>query len=128
PYRVAQSAGHLRGPISALLPLSLWAFERSRRGSRWWLAGAAAALASIPFSDVHLALGAIPFFVLYALLRGGRLAALAAAVPAVVAAMVVGHFSTTGIGAGGRSLREVAHYSATRLDFVLRPHPNGTER
>ena len=31
PYRVAQSAGHLRGPISALLPLSLWAFERSRR-------------------------------------------------------------------------------------------------
>src|SRR5438874_2184140 len=35
PYRVAQSAGHLRGPISALIPLALWAFERSRRGSRW---------------------------------------------------------------------------------------------
>ena len=35
PYRVAQSAGHLRGPISALLPLSLWALERGRRGS-WW--------------------------------------------------------------------------------------------
>jgi hypothetical protein len=127
PYRVAQSAGHLRGPISVLLPLSLWAFERSRRGSRWWLAGAAAALASIPFSDVHLALGAIPFFVLYALLRGGRIGAAAAAVPAVVAALVVGHFSTTGIGAGGRSLREVAHYSATGLDFVTRHPRHGLE-
>ena len=127
PYRVAQSAGHLRGPISVLLPLSLWAFERSRRGSRWWLAGAAAALASIPFSDVHLALGAIPFFVLYALLRGGRIAAVATAVPAVVGALVVGHFSATGIGAGGRSLREVAHYSATGLDFVTRHPRHGLE-
>jgi hypothetical protein len=127
PYRVAQSAGHLRGPISVLLPLSLWAFERSLRGSRWWLAGAAAALASIPFSDVHLALGAIPFFVLYALMRGGRIAAVGAAVPAVVAALVVGHFSTTGIGAGGRSLREVAHYSATGLDLVTRHPRHGLE-
>jgi hypothetical protein len=127
PYRVAQSAGHLRGPISALLPLSLWAFERSRHGSRWWLAGAAAALGSIPFSDVHLALGSIPFFVLYALLRGGRVGAVAAAVPAVAAALVVGHFSTSGIGAGGRSLREVAHYSATGLDFVTRHPRHGLE-
>src|SRR5580765_4982633 len=69
PYRVAQSAGHLLGPISVLIPLALWAFERSRRGSRWWLAGAGAALASIPFSDVHLALGAVPFFALYAVCR-----------------------------------------------------------
>ena len=36
PYRVAQSAGHLRGPISTLLPLSLWALERGRHGSPWW--------------------------------------------------------------------------------------------
>ena len=127
PYRVAQSAGHLRGPISALLPLALWAFERSQRGSRWWLAGAAAALASIPFSDVHLALGAIPFFLLYALCRGGRLWALAATVPAVGAALLVGHFSTSGIGSGGRSLREVRHYSATGLDFVTRHPRHGLE-
>jgi hypothetical protein len=127
PYRVAQSAGHLRGPISVLLPLALWAFERSRRGSRWWLLGAAAALASIPFSDVHLALGAIPFFLLYALLRGGRLGAVAAAAPAVAAGLLVGHFSTSGIGAGGRSLREVAHYSATGLDFVTRHPRHGLE-
>ena len=127
PYRVAQSAGHLRGPISALLPLALWAFERSRRGSRWWLAGAAAALASIPFSDVHLALGAIPFFLLYALCRGGRLGALAATAPAVAAALLVGHYSTSGIGSGGRSLREVSHYSATGLDFVTRHPRHGLE-
>src|SRR5262245_41558549 len=30
PYRVQQSVGHLLGPISILLPLSLWAFERRR--------------------------------------------------------------------------------------------------
>jgi len=127
PYRVAQSAGHLRGPIAVLLPLALWALERSRHGSRWWLVGAAAALASIPFSDVHLALGAIPFFLLYALLRGGRLGAVAAAAPAVAAGLLVGHFSTSGIGAGGRSLREVAHYSATGLDFVTRHPRHGLE-
>jgi hypothetical protein len=127
PYRVAQSAGHLRGPISVLLPLALWAFERSRRGSGWWLVGAAAALGSIPFSDVHLALGAIPFFLLYAVLRGGRLGAVLAAAPAVAAGLLVGHFSTSGIGAGGRSLREVAHYSATGLDFVTRHPRHGLE-
>ena len=127
PYRVAQSAGHLRGPISALLPLALWAFERWRRGSGWWLVGAAAALASIPFSDVHLALGAIPFFLLYALCRGGRLGAVAATAPAVAAALLVGHFSTSGIGSGGRSLREVSHYSATGLDFVTRHPRHGLE-
>jgi len=127
PYRVAQSAGHLRGPVSMLLPLALWAFERSRRGSRWWLIGAGAALASIPFSDVHLALAAIPFFLLYALCRGGRAGAVLATVPALAAALLVGHFSTSGIGAGGRSLREVRHYSATGLDFVTRHPRHGLE-
>jgi hypothetical protein len=126
PYRVAQSAGHLRGPISALLPLALWALERSRRGSRLWLVGAAAALASIPFSDVHLALGAIPFFLLYALCRGSWPGALASA-PAIGAALLVGHFSTSGIRSGGRSLREVSHYSATGLDLVTRHPRHGLE-
>lgn len=126
PYRVAQSAGHLRGPISVFLPLSLWALERGRRGSRWWYVGAAAALGSIPFSDVHLALGAIPFFVLYALVRRAWVGALAA-VPAVAAELLVGHFSASGIGSGGRSLREVARYSATGLDFVTRHPRHGLE-
>ena len=132
PYRVAQSAGHLRGPISTLLPLALWAFERSRRGSLWWLVGAGAALASIPFSDVHLALGAIPFFALYAVCRSRdpRVlagAALATAV-AVGAALLVGDRAVSGsIGSGGRTLREVSHYSADGLDFVTRHPRHGLE-
>jgi hypothetical protein len=36
PYRVQQSVGHLLGPISILLPLSLWAFERGGSGCRPW--------------------------------------------------------------------------------------------
>jgi hypothetical protein len=132
PYRVAQSAGHLRGPISILLPLALWAFERSRRGSRWWLAGAGAALASIPFSDVHLALGAVPFFALYAVCRSRDALVLAGAALATLAAvgtgLLVGHFAVSGsIGAGGRSLREVSHYSADGLDFVTRHPRHGLE-
>ena len=43
PYRVEQSVGHLLGPISILLPVSLWAFER--RG---------AAIAGGPHSPVAL--------------------------------------------------------------------------
>ncbi|HEV2712748.1 MAG TPA: hypothetical protein VGU26_06610, partial [Gaiellaceae bacterium] len=67
PYRAVQGgAGHLLAWIAMILPLSLWAWER-----RWFVVSAAA-LASIPLSgQVHLALGAIPFFALYALLRGG---------------------------------------------------------
>jgi hypothetical protein len=131
PYRVAQSAGHLRGPVSALLPLALWAFERSLRGTRWWLVGAALALASIPFSDVHLALGAVPLFLLYALCRTREWAVLAGAAAAtalgVGTGLLVGHFAASGIGAGGRSLREVARYSATGLDFVSRHPRHGLE-
>jgi hypothetical protein len=132
PYRVAQSAGHLRGPISTLLPLALWAFERSRRGSRWWLAAAGAALASIPFSDVHLALGAVPFFALYAVCRSRDAQVLAGAalgaLAAVGAALLVGHFAVSdSIGSGGRTLREVSHYSADGLDFVSRHPRHGLE-
>ena len=132
PYRVAQSAGHLRGPVSVLLPLALWAFERARRGSRWWLAVAGAALASIPFSDAHLALGAVPFFLLYAvcrtrdpLLLGGALLGVLAGIGAGV---LVQHVAISGsISSGGRSLREVAHYSADGLDFVTRHRRHGLE-
>ena len=132
PYRVVQSAGHFRGPISILLPLALFAFERSRRGSRWWLALSAAALASIPFSDLHLALGAIPFFLLYAACRTRDVrvlvgAALAAALAVGAGFLVVGLTVPGSIGSGGRSLREVAHYSAQGLDFVTRHSRHGPE-
>jgi hypothetical protein len=132
PYRVAQSAGHLRGMIAVLLPLALWAFERSRLGSRWWLGLAGVSIASIPFSDQHLALGAVPFFLVYALCRTRdpvRLAGAAAGVAlAVGAGLLVGKLAISGsIASGGRSLEEVAFYSADGLDFVSRHRRHGQE-
>lgn len=133
PYRVQQSTGHLLGPISLLLPLSLWAWERARRGSPAWHALAAGALASIPLSgQVHLALGAIPFFCLYAVCRSrerrplvgaGVAAAVAVASGALVQRTVIAH----SLEAGGRSLAEVAFYSADWQDFVTRHQRHGSE-
>jgi hypothetical protein len=126
PYRVEQSVGHLLGPISMLLPVSLWAFERARNGSRWWLALAGAALASIPLSgQVHLALGAIPFFLAYALCRtrDGRLwlAAAAGALAAVGAGLVVRQtVIARSTQSGGRTLNEITFYSARVGDFFSR--------
>jgi hypothetical protein len=126
PYRVEQSVGHLLGPISILLPLSLWAFERARRGSRRWLAVAAGALASIPLSgQVHLALGAIPFFLAYAFGRtrdwrlwlGAGAGVLAAVAAGIVVRQTVIDQSTQ---SGGRSLDEIASYSAGVGDFFSR--------
>src|SRR5712691_9468803 len=126
PYRVEQSVGHLLGPISVLLPLALWAFERARRGSAWWLGLSAAALASIPLSgQVHLALGAIPFFLAYALCRtrdrrlwlGAGAGAIAAIAGGLVVRRTVIEQSTQ---SGGRSLDEISFYSAHVGDFVSR--------
>jgi hypothetical protein len=126
PYRVLQSIGHLLGPISILLPLGLWAFERSRRGSDWWLVLSGAAIASIPLSgQVHLALGAIPFFVAYALCRtrdprllvGAALSAVAAVGAGILVRETLIKGSTE---SGGRKLAEIARYSANVGDFVSR--------
>jgi hypothetical protein len=121
PYLQAQwSAGHLLAWSATLLPLSLYAVERARKGSLWWLVLAGAALASVPLSgQLHLALGVIPFFVLYALVRLPWAALLA--VPALAAgllanALVVRH--TT--GARSRSFHQVEHYSAGLSGFVSR--------
>ena len=133
PYRVAQSTGHFRGPISILLPLALYAFERSRKGSRWWLALSGAALGSIPFSDIHLALAAIPFFLLYVVLRSYRrprelIGGVVAGVVGVGASLLVAGLTIPGsITGGGRSLQEVALYSAEGLDFVTRHVRTGLE-
>src|SRR5919201_841182 len=88
PYRTVQSLGHLLGPITILLPLALYALERGRRGSSWWLAAAAAALVSIPLSgQVHVALAAIPFFLAYALVRTRERRVLVGAVAGALAAV-----------------------------------------
>ena len=113
PYRVAQSTGHLLGPVSMLLPLSLYGVER-RRG---WLA--AAALASIPLSgQVHLALGAIPFVLAYALARGRPWLGTGAAAAGVAAGL--GVWAATLRDTAERPYSEVERYSATLLDFVRR--------
>jgi hypothetical protein len=126
PYRVQQSVGHLLGPISILLPLCLYSFERARRGSAWWLALSGAALASIPFSgQVHLALGAIPFALAYAvcrtrdrrLLAGAGAGALAAVAAGVLVRETLIKGSTQ---SGGRSLDEISRYSAEVGDFLSR--------
>ena len=134
PYRVQQSTGHLLGPISMLLPLALWAWERGRRGSAWWHVLAGASLASIPLSgQVHLALGAIPFFFLYAVCRTRErrplIGAAAIAVAAIAAGVVVDRtvIAHSLEAAAGRSLAEVTFYSADWQDLVTRHQRHGSE-
>jgi hypothetical protein len=124
PYRVNQSVGHLLGPVAMLLPLALWAVER-RRG---WLV--VAATASIPLSgQVHLALGTTPFVLAYALLRRrARSAAIVAAVASAALGLAYQWLVIRGsIEAGGRSLAEVASYSAQWQDFLSRTKRHGSE-
>ena len=134
PYRLEQTAaGHLLAPISALLPLSLWTFERARRGSRWWLIPSALAIASIPASgQVHLALGAVPFYLAYVLVRTRAPWPVVGAVVGIALAAAAGVlvWLTTiegSIGEGGRSLRQVGRFSADWLDFVVRHDRHGSE-
>ena len=113
PYRVAQSTGHLLGPISMLLPLALYGVERRLA----WLA--AAALASIPLSgQVHLALGAIPFVLAYALARRRVRLGTTAAAAGVGAGVLV--WALTLRDSIERPYAEVERYSASLGDFVAR--------
>jgi hypothetical protein len=113
PYRVAQSTGHLLGPISMLLPLALYGVERRRT----WLT--AAALASIPLSgQVHLALGAIPFVLAYAFARGRASLGAVAAAGGVAAGVLVWALSLR--DAAERPYAEVERYSASLGDFLER--------
>jgi len=125
PYLQAQwSAGHLLAWIAMLLPLSLFAVERARRGSKWWLLLAGTALTLIPLSgQLHFALGAIPFFALYGLVRLRW--AVALVLPALGAGLLANFAVVRGTtGASGRSFRQVEHYSAGPTDFLSR---NGGE-
>jgi hypothetical protein len=131
PYRVAQSSGHLLGPVSALLPGMLWAVERRR------FALAGAALVAIPLSgQLHLALGAIPLVLGYALVRTRERRALigaaAGAVAAIAAGIAVKDVGVEGsIADQGRSLGAIGFFSPDWQDFVFRelrhPPPIGPE-
>jgi hypothetical protein len=124
PYRSIQtSGGHLLGPVAMLLPLSLWALETRRR----WLA--VAAIASVPLSgQVHLALGAILFFLAYAAVRRQTIAGLVGAGASTAAGVLVWLTEIRGTtGASGRSFGDVGRYSAELLDFVTRHSRHGFE-
>ena len=124
PYRAVQGgAGHLLAWIGMLLPLSLWAWERRL----YWLT--AAALATVPLSgQVHLALGALPFVVAYALLRGGdRRWAGGALAAGLGAGLVVWTVSIRGSIGSSRSFAQVERYSADLADFVSRDPRHGLE-
>jgi hypothetical protein len=131
PYLAGQaSAGHLLAWVAMLLPLALFAWERGVRRSPWWLAVSAGALASIPLSgQLHFALGALPFFLVYALARGRALPAATGAVLLAVGAGVLVYFVAVRgtVGAGGRSFAQVERYSADAADFVSRDVRHGIE-
>ena len=138
PYRLAQSGGHLLGWIAILLPLSLWAYERSRaagstRDAHAWGALAAASLVSIPLSgQLHLALGAVPLLLAYAAVRF-RAIGFGWLAGAAVGALAVGLLVRVAVIAAsvtprGRTLEEVDRYSVRWVDFVSRSRLDGLER
>jgi hypothetical protein len=137
PYRLAQSGTHLLGWIAVLLPLALFAYERSRRANgraaHLWGALAALSVVSIPLSgQVHLALGAIPFVAVYVAVRATRLPAMwaGAGLLAAVAAGLAIHLAIVRGSAEseGRSLQEVGEYSAGLWNLVSRWQPAQPER
>lgn len=137
PYRLAQSSQHLLGWLAVLLPLVLLAIERARtaetrRAAHVWGAVAAAALASITLAgQVHLALGAVPLALAYALVRRNRIAVAWVGAGAVVAAGIGLAIRYTLISGsteeGGRSLQEVGEFSAEPLDLLSRWRLDGLE-
>jgi hypothetical protein len=138
PYRLDQSAsGHLLGWAALFLPLALLGIERARmastaRRAHGWGALTAAALASIPLSgQLHLALGAVPFVLAYALVRRRRIPLLWTAAGALAAAgvgLVVRYTLIAGSAEDqGRSLAEVRKFQAEWADLFNRWHRPGSE-
>src|SRR5581483_9469265 len=82
--------------------------------------------------QVHLALGAIPFYVLYAVCRTRQYRPLVEAAVGTAAAILAGVLIREtviagSIDSGGRKLSEVRVYSATELDFLTRHERHGGE-
>jgi hypothetical protein len=137
PYRLAQGGWHLLGWISILLPLALLAIERSRSAStparaHAWGALCAASLLTLPLSgQLHLALGAVPFVLVYALVRRApvSLGWCAAGVAAAVAVGLALRYTVISgsAEAGSRSLDEVEKFSAEWVDLLDRWHRPASE-
>ena len=138
PYRLDQSAsGHLLGWAALFIPLALLGVERARVAStpgraHAWGALTATALASISLSgQLHLALGAIPFVLAYALVRRRRIPLLWTAAGCIAAAavgLVVRYTLIAGSTEDqGRSLADVRKFQAEWPDLVNRWHRPGSE-
>jgi len=138
PYRLDQSAtGHVLGWVALFLPLALLGIERARvastraRGHAWG-AVTAGALTSICLSgQLHLALGAIPLVLAYALVRARGLALLWT-IGGLAATAAVGLVIRYTLIAGsaedqGRSLADVRRFEAEWIDLVNRFHRPGSE-
>ncbi|MGH3052637.1 MAG: hypothetical protein ACRDM8_06720 [Gaiellaceae bacterium] len=137
PYRLAQGGWHLLGWISLLLPLALLAIERSRTAAtparaHAWGAVCAISLVTLPLSgQVHLALGAVPFVLVYAFVRPGPIS-LAWCTGGMASAVAVGIALRYTVIAGSpeaatRSLDEVDKFSAEWIDFLDRWHRGASE-
>jgi hypothetical protein len=137
PYRLAQGGWHLLGWMSLLLPLALLAIERSRTAAtparaHAWGALCAVSLLSLPLSgQLHLALGALPFVLAYALVRRAPVSLAWCAGGAAAAAgvgLALRYTVIAGSAEGGaRSLDEVDKFSAEWIDFLDRWHRPASE-
>src|SRR5262245_32273332 len=138
PYRLDQSAsGHLLGWAALFIPLSLLGIERARvastqRRAHGWGAVTASALVSIALSgQLHLALGAIPFVLAYALVRRRPIPLLWTVGGGLVAAgigLLVRYTLIAGSAEDqGRSLADVRNFQAEWADLFNRWHRPGSE-
>jgi hypothetical protein len=138
PYRLDQSAtGHLLGWAALFVPLALLGIERARTArtparAHGWGSVTAAALATIAVSgQIHLALGAIPFVLAYALVRRQAVPLLWTAAGSVAAAtvgLVIRYTLIAGSAEDqGRSLDDVRKLQAEWIDLVNRWHRPGSE-
>jgi hypothetical protein len=138
PYRLDQSAsGHLLGWAALFIPLALLGIERARvastpRRAHGWGALTAASLASIALSgQVHLALGAVPFVLAYALVRRKRIPliwTLAGSAAAAAVGLTVRYTLIAGSAEDqGRSLADVRKFQAEWADLFNRWHRPGSE-
>jgi hypothetical protein len=137
PYRLEQSAGHLLGWVAIFIPLALLGIERARvagapRAAHGWGALAALAVLSIALEgQLHLALGAVPFLLVYAAIRFDGLSFAWTAAGALAAAGIGLAIRYTLIAGSpeesGRSLDEVRQYSAEWVDLVNRWHAPRSE-
>ncbi len=130
PYRLAQSSGHILGWLALFIPVALWAFERSRVGRSpvsacGWGALSASAIVTVPLSgQVHLALGVVPFVLVYAAIRYRALAfawvLVGVGIATAIGLLIKDDLIADSAASSGRTLDQVEMFQAGWLDIVDR--------